>query len=120
MPTDLDAAPSRNEEVVRMTLEVAAADRDLFAGYAAYRNMLADVRGKMLRARWSSKNTAEHLLALQAGELRGQLKEMFEALGPFPDMVKGDKKSEKEMRDYVQRALDWSATAAAILKRSNK
>ena len=98
-PTDT----SEDESVERMTLDVRARDAELVGKFAAYRNALAAVQGKQLRKKWSRKQMAENMFALQCEALRHQLAQMVAELGELPDSDDSD-----AMEQYAKRVLAWN------------
>lgn len=95
------------EEPVKVTsLAVRLKDLDFLERYAAYRNELGKQRKTPANPKWSKKSMAEQLLAVKCDEKRGQLKDLFDAIGEFPPA--GD---EKAMTAYVKRMLSWEEKA---------
>ena len=99
-PLDID--PS--EKVERLSLDIRLADAELIGRYAAYKNMLAELTpDTRLKRQWSRKGMAESMLTSQVEVLKGQLKDLFEALGRFPPADDKD-----EMEKFVRRAIAWT------------
>lgn len=96
-PLDLGEA-----EVRRASLDMRADDYKFLERYAAYRNALALAQAKKLRQQWSTKALAESFIAVQCDAARHQLKEMFAAVGDFPDAS-----DEKAMAKYAEAVVAW-------------
>ncbi len=96
-PLDLGEA-----EVKRVSLDVRADDDGFLERYAAYRNALAVAQGKKLRQQWSRKSMAESFIAAQCDGARHQLREMFAAVGDFPQAS-----DEKAMAKYAEAVIAW-------------
>lgn len=96
-PLDLGEA-----EVKRASLDVRADDYRFLERYAAYRNALAVAQDKKLRQQWSKKSMAESFIAAQCDAARHQLKDMFAAVGEFPDAA-----DEKAMAKYAEAVVAW-------------
>ena len=96
-PLDLGEA-----EVKRASLDVRAEDYGFLERYAAYRNALAVAQEKKLRQQWSKKSMAESFIAAQCDAARHQLREMFAAVGEFPDAA-----DEDAMAKYAKAVVAW-------------
>ncbi len=84
------------------SLAVRVVDIEFLERYAAYRNELAAAQKKQIKQRWSKKSLAESFLAAQCDGARQQLRDMFAAVGEFPDAA-----DEKAMAAYVARVIAW-------------
>lgn len=103
-PLDLGDA-----EVKRVTLEIEEGTHNFLRRYAAYRNALASAQDKRLRQTWSAKSMAESFVRAQSDAAHQQLREMFAALGEFPEITGNKTTDDKAMEKYAAAVLAWSA-----------
>lgn len=95
MVDPLERAEERTE---RVALDIAEGDLRFLERYAAYRNVMNDLTGRTVRAKWSRKSAAEAFVSAQIAQLMEQMREVFEEFGPLPE-------EPSELRKYAERVL---------------
>jgi hypothetical protein len=116
VPTPRDLG---DEEVTRLLLDVPTSELRLIEQIATFRNALAAVQKKKLKRQWSRKSLAEHFISDQLLVAAQQYQQMFEEVGPFPEISGTADEKRAVMEEYAKLVIAWTEKLAKQQAKKN-
>lgn len=107
--------PKDEGDTVRVHMDLSREEAAFLDALALYWNALhKEKTGKRRKVLYVRKTAAERLMSAQIDGYREQLRQMFAAVGPFPQLghTKESKDRDRElMAKYVKRVVAWDEKA---------
>jgi hypothetical protein len=102
----VDPLERAEEETERIALDLSPSDLRFLERFAAYRNVMNELQGRTIRSKWSRKSAAEAFVSAHVGQVRDQMKDVFDELGELPA-------DEKALREYAEKVLARSGVKSS-------